>query len=51
MVYVVTGLELGWDCVVAVYTDTVPLEELQKVYPEGEYVISEVALKSTITEA
>ena len=39
-VYVVTGLELGWDCVCGVFKD-VNLDELQKCFPEGQYVIHE----------
>lgn len=39
-VYVVTGLELGWDCVVGVFAD-VSVEKLQEAFPEGSYVITE----------
>lgn len=39
--WVVTGLHLGWDCVVAVFPDTISLEKLKKAFPEGEYVITE----------
>jgi len=40
-VYVVTSTELGWDCVVAVFDDSVDLEELENTFPEsGEYVIT-----------
>lgn len=42
--WVVTGLHLGWDCVVAVFPDTISLEKLQKGFPEGEYVITEQGL-------
>lgn len=38
-VYVVTGLELGWDCVVGVYAG-VTMEQLDKVYPSNQYVIT-----------
>ena len=38
-VYVVTGVELGWDCCVGVYTDA---EVARKEYPnEDLYVIHE----------
>lgn len=50
MVYVVTGLDLGWDCVVAVYTDNVTMADLLKLYPEGEYVISNVTIESKVEE-
>lgn len=48
-VYVVTGTELGWDCVVGVYTDE---EVARKEYPnEDSYVIHEETLdKSTIDD-
>lgn len=50
-VFVVTGLELGWDCVVAVYdTATVSKEDLLKQYPQGEYVISEAAVETEIED-
>lgn len=40
-VYVVTSTELGWDCVVGVFDDSVDLEELENTFPEsGEYVIT-----------
>lgn len=45
MVYVVTGLELGWDCVVGVFQG-VELEDLQKAFPEGEYVIHEQTIET-----
>jgi hypothetical protein len=41
-VYVVTGVELGWDCVVAVYScESIPLAELELEYPQGDFVITE----------
>lgn len=44
-VYVVTGVELGWDCVVGVYTDE---EVARKEYPdEDSYVIHEETLDRT----
>ena len=40
-VYVVTSIELGWDCVLAVFDDSVDLEELENTFPEScEYVIT-----------
>ena len=40
-VYVVTSTLLGWDCVVAVFDDSVDLEELENTFPEScEYVIT-----------
>lgn len=39
-VYVVTGLELGWDCVVKVFdASKVKIEDVLVEYPEGEYVV------------
>jgi hypothetical protein len=46
-VYVVTGLDLGWDCVCGVFKD-VSLDELQKVFPEGEYVIHKQTVDSSL---
>ena len=42
-VYVVTGVHLGWDCIVGVFTvDTKEeYDRLYDTYPEDEYVISE----------
>lgn len=42
-VLVVSGYELGWDCVVGVFEDTTE-EELKKFYPEDEYYITEKVL-------
>jgi len=51
IVFVVTGLELGWDCVVAVYdAGSVSKENLLKQYPQGEYVISETAVETEIED-
>lgn len=50
-VFVVTGLELGWDCVVGVYdADNVSKKDLQSQYPKGEYVISETAVETEIED-
>ena len=46
-VYVVTGLELGWDCVVGVFKDVNP-DELWKCFPKGEYVIHEQTIESNL---
>ena len=50
-VFVVTGVHLGWDCVVAVY-DTRSLHvnraELELEYPAGDFVISEMVVQDTI---
>lgn len=44
-VYVVTGVELGWDCVVGVFTDE---EVARKEYPDEDYyVIHEETLDTT----
>jgi len=47
-VYVVTGLELGWDCVVGVFED-VDTDELRKCFPEGQYAIHEQTIESNLT--
>lgn len=48
-VYVVTGLELGRDCVVAVYdARKVTLAELELKYPISEYVITEIYVLNAI---
>lgn len=50
-VFVVTGLELGWDCVVGVYdADSVSKEDLKSQYPKGEYVISETSVETEIED-
>lgn len=46
-VYVVTGLELGWDCVVGVFKDVNP-DQLLKRFPEGEYVIHEQTIEFSL---
>lgn len=49
-VFVVTGFDLGWDNVVAVYSaDTVSLETLEKAYRDTEYYITERDLETTYT--
>jgi hypothetical protein len=42
-VYVVTGLHLGWDCVVGVYTISTPqdLVALNIAYPSDDYIVTE----------
>jgi hypothetical protein len=48
-VFVVTGLELGWDCVVGVFdAGKVSKKDLQSQYPRGEYVISTVTVETEI---
>lgn len=50
-VFVVTGLELGWDCVVGVYeADSVSAEDLESQYPKGEYIISSVNVETEIED-
>jgi hypothetical protein len=44
-VFVVTGLEFGWDCVCGVFDQAdVTMEELEAIYPERAYVISDRTL-------
>ena len=48
-IYVVTGLQLGWDCVVAAYdARKVTLAELELKYTIGEYVITEIYVLNAI---
>jgi hypothetical protein len=49
-VYVVTGPQLGWDCVVAVYTESVTLKTIKEEYPEPEYIISKMTLETEFTK-
>ena len=46
-VYVVTGLELGWDCVVGVFQG-VDFNELSKCFPSPEYIISETTIDTNL---
>lgn len=40
-VYVVTGFDLGWDCVIGVFdADTVSLKTLTERFPEDSYYIN-----------
>jgi hypothetical protein len=43
-VYVVTSLELGWDCVVGVFED-VNHEELSERFPSPPYVIHDTTVQ------
>lgn len=48
-VYVVTGLELGWDCVCGVFdSDKVSKEELLEYFDEEDYVISERRIETNL---
>ena len=48
-VYVVTGLELGWDCVVAVYdAQQVSKEQILEAWPKDQYVIHEQTLEAKV---
>lgn len=46
-VYVVTSLELGWDCVVGVFKD-VDVDKLQKCFPSPPYVISDQTVEFSL---
>lgn len=44
---IVTGIDLGWDCVVAVYPSSDEnLAKLEKAYPERDYTITEMSLSN-----
>lgn len=48
-VFVVTGLDLGWDRVVGVFDfEEVELWDLQKRFPEDRYVISQVSIEKNL---
>ena len=47
-VYVVTGLELGWDCVVGVFHN-VDYDELMLEFPDEQFVITEQTVQETLT--
>lgn len=48
-VWVVTGLELGWDCLVGVYdASVVSEEELMAQFDEESYVIHHKVIKGTV---
>ena len=48
-VFVVTGTELGWDCLVGVYdAEIVSYSQLEKRYPSTEYVISDTTIETTV---
>lgn len=47
--YVVTGLELGWDCVVKVYdAEHVTYEEVEAEFPSDSYVINDEVLETKV---
>lgn len=46
-VYVVTGLELGWDCVVGVFKD-VDVNKLHERFPSPPYVVSDHTVESNL---
>lgn len=46
-VYVVTGYELGWDCVAGVFdASVVDYDDLLKVYPESDFYINEKTIRT-----
>lgn len=45
---VVTCPEQGWDCVVAVFTDHVANEDIQKEWPKDQYVIHRMQLQNYV---
>lgn len=49
-VFVVTGYELGWDCVVAVFDpDSVTEEQIRERFDEDDYCVHENFLFSDLT--
>lgn len=46
-VFVVCGVDLGWDCVVGVFKD-VKYADLRKQFPSDSYVISTQQLETTL---
>ncbi len=49
-VYVVTGLDLGWDCVCAVYTG-VDEATIRKEWPEDRFVITEMGVETEVVSS
>lgn len=50
-VYVVTGTELGWDCVVGVWRENSEnLERLEELYPQPDYVIHKVLFEKYVQD-
>jgi hypothetical protein len=49
-VFIVTGLDLGWDCIVGVYPGDTNYEELEKQFPEDSYVIFERFIEDFIPD-
>lgn len=50
-VWVVTGLELGWDCVVAVFdTDSMSIDEVLREFPEDSYVVHERTVETSLNK-
>lgn len=48
-VFVVTGTDLGWDCVVGAFcAEEVTGEELEAAYPHPEYIITEVTVQTNL---
>jgi hypothetical protein len=50
-VFVVTGLDLGWDCIVGVFdAEKISVEELRVQFPEGRgmYMIFEQQVETTL---
>jgi hypothetical protein len=51
MVYVVTGLELGWDCVVGVFdSNELTREELEECFPSEDYHIHLKMLETKVDD-
>lgn len=49
-VFVVTGLDLGWDCVVSVFDAAhISNEELLKEFPESGYVIHSLLVETDLS--
>jgi hypothetical protein len=48
-VYVVTSVELGWDCVVGVFKD-VDVNKLQECFPTPPYVISDHTVEFSLDD-
>lgn len=49
-VYVVTCPDLGWDCVVAVYDESVSKEEIRANHPYPDYIIFEHQVQVEVLE-
>lgn len=49
-VWVVTNTELGWDCVVAVFSTELSKEEVKKRFSEDSYVVQAHVIENDLSD-